>query len=251
MLTLLFAFALAQPPAPAARPDLGRGPIPVAVWIDSDSGDAPRLAVYDDGTFICRVETGHVVSHYPREMVESLRRHLRRFGPLSGLRPRYSMNPGATDLSTARLYVDLGSEAPLATEVYGLSDGYFEWLALTDQTPPLGVIAVQGYLSTRRCHGGQPWTPEYIEVRLWPAEGAPGSATSWPKEWPGLDSEAAVSHGRSFSIFLPGTMRDQVRRVLRLPWGPVEVLLAGKRWTGSVRDVFPSETKWRQAFPVE
>lgn len=251
----------AEPPAF----DPYAGPKPVLVWIQTDpwamvlGADTPRLTLYDDGTMICIAKDS---SGFPTHLRSKLSPHdldqelqkIQALGTLSGLKRRYDIASGVTDLPTARFYLDLGGGPPVATEVYGLMardtalPGFTTTpgMRVTEGLPD-SLAALHQHLANATCEGA-PWIPEYVEIMLWPYEYAPQKSIRWPVEWPGLDSPEAKQRGDSYSIYLPGSTLKELRAFLqtRNEKGAVEV--GGKKWAASYRHVFPSEPVWSKAF---
>jgi hypothetical protein len=82
---------------------------------------------------------------------------------------------------------------------------------------------------------------------IWPFDHAKEVSIIWPKDWPGLDSARAIKRRDSYSIFLDGSMRAELQKLLsqRKETGAVEI--GGKKWAVEFRSVFPSEPVWRKA----
>lgn len=238
------------------------GPQPLVAWIQTDpwamvlGADTPALALYEDGTLICRearqgATPEYLVSTLTPARLEEIRQHVLGLGSLAALKPRYSL-ARVTDMPTARLFLDLGQGAPVTTEVYGLVARDDRAPASSTKpdpdSPPVSVLLLHEYLAGLRCEGGTTWTPAYVEVLLWPYEYAPDESIDWPRHWPGLTSPNAVARGDAYSIYLPGTSLKELGQLLASlkPKGALKV--DGRKWAVSYRYVFPSEPVWSKAF---
>jgi hypothetical protein len=240
------------------------GPQPFVVWIQTDpwamviGADTPRLALYEDGTAIClearpNGPSTYLAAKFTPAKLDEVRQHILGLGSFAALKPRYELTPGVSDMPTAKFFLKLDG-AQVVTEVYGLMAGDTALAGYTrspskrpPDNPPDSVISLHKYLAALRCVGGATWTPQYVEVMLWPYEYAPDESVAWPRDWPGLTSPDTLARGDAYSIYLPGTRLDELRRLLSTlkPKGALEV--GGKKWAVSYRYAFPSEPVWRKA----
>ena len=92
------------------------------------------------------------------------------------------------------------------------------------------------------------WKPAYVEAMIWPLDDAPDGLIQWPKTWPDLNSDRAVQRKSGYSIFLDGSMRDELKDFLAGEKEKGAVEIDGRKWTVASRPVFPSEPVWRKAF---
>ena len=261
---LLCALGLLLAASGAAEPGAfspHAGPRPVLVWIQTDpwamviGADTPMVSLYEDGALICVARGGDNSTVYLQKRLsvqdrDEMVRTIRTLGTFSGLKARYDVVSGVTDMPSTRFYLDLGGGPSIATEIHGLALKDTPMTKVThrkvDQLPA-SLAALHKYLAAIPCEGA-PWIPEYIEVMLWPYEYAPDDSIHWPSDWPSLDSPRAMRRGDSYSIYIPGPSVDRLRAFLktRKERGAVEV--GGKKWAASYRYVFPSEPVWMKAF---
>ena len=119
--------------------------------------------------------------------------------------------------------------------------------------PPAKLLGIHKFLAAIDEKDSAPWTPEYIEVMLYPwGTHAPETGVDWPEGWPDLRSRAQLkghdlaNHDVFYSLFLDAKLLPEVRKLLAKKVDAVK--LAGKKWMFSYRSVFPSEPIWRKPF---
>jgi hypothetical protein len=86
-----------------------------------------------------------------------------------------------------------------------------------------------------------PWMPEYIEVMIWPFDYAKGKAAEWPLKWPGLADPRTVKHKTTYSIFVPASQFEELRRFIARRRPTQAVRIDNKKWSVSARFPFPHE----------
>lgn len=85
------------------------------------------------------------------------------------------------------------------------------------------------------------WTPDYLEVMIWPYEYAPDESIGWPEDWPDTEAPTTMRRGDSYSIYLPYSEERRLREFLgsRKPKGAV--LINSRKWAAAVRTPLPHE----------
>jgi hypothetical protein len=155
----------------------------------------------------------------------------------------------ATDMPETSIFVDLDGYR-YVNSVYGLSwagDGNVPGRKQGVKVPK-EVRNLESLLTHLSIPGMQKWVPRYIEAMISPYEYAPEASILWPKEWPGLESDRAIRRRDSYSIFLPGSEFPRISAFLSTRKEKGAVKIEGKKWAVSIRNTFPSEPVWREAF---
>jgi len=191
-----------------------------------------------------------------------LQEFLIRVSPISkvkGIKAFYNIAPNTTNQPRSCFYFRL-NEAEIITQVYGLTLPGTDLDPFTrvpgendpDELPPQ-LLEVHKFLGGLDVQGTTEWTPDYIEVMLWPwGKNAPKEGVAWPNRWPDLRSERALrgcdllAQAEFYSVFLDARVFPQVDAVLKLDVDAVD--LDGRRWMFDFRYAYPSEPTWRKPF---
>lgn len=91
----------------------------------------------------------------------------------------------------------------------------------------------------------EPWTPEKIEVIVWPYDTS--DAVDWPAEWPNLGDPLAVARQEVTSIYLDYAELDALRELM--DDASAVRLNDGQTYTLTTRIPFPHEVIWPMGGP--
>jgi len=237
------------------------GPKPLAIviqtqpWASVIGADNPRFAMYDDGTLIFLASATNANAYLratlsKKELAE-FKEKLKPVFAVKDLKDRYTMGRPATDQPSTLFYLRQ-EDRELTASVYGLTRRTATNRSGTtvqlggQEVVPSELLELYKYCSSMH-RPGEEWIPRYVEVMVWPYDYAPEESIVWPNEWPNFKGPRAMQRGNSYSIFLDGNAKPELRRFLatRKEKGAVEI--EGKKWAASWRDVFPSEPIWREA----
>jgi len=261
LLPFLFACCLAAPGAVLACGDSTTAearPIVVMVvtnpWTMVVGADEPAFVAYADGQVIYREkdEQGavrHMAVCLGADRLHELTDQLRALAPGVGQDEWLELS-SLTDQPETRLYLDVDGRVR-DTTVYGdlhpQSPEYqpLNWKA--DELPA-DVAALHDFLAQLHYPDAREWVPARLEVIVWDYHYAPDPSIHWPKRWPGIHSPGSVKHRKSYSIFLPGSERDALVAFLRTRSERGAVEIDGRKWSVSVRSVFPGAERWTSAF---
>ena len=248
----------------AAEFDPFDGPVPVAVFIQTDpwamviGSDTPRVAIYENGDviFAKKVREGliyHRVS-LDKAGLEEVRKQIEPLFVLKDIGPRYNIRPNVTDQPEAMFFLH-NDHREIATSVYGLSatgtrlPGYTQFPTGEKSTvPPDALLKLHAWLVELDYPNSAEWVPKYIEVMAWDYSYAPDASIQWPKVWPSLDSDRAVKRGKSYSIFLDGSLLSDLQKFLAKQNEKGAVEFEGRKMAVSYRFAFPGERNWHKAF---
>jgi hypothetical protein len=246
-----------------------KGPKPLVVFLQTDpwelviGTETPVVVFYDDHDLIFVKRTPKAASYHHKRLSEAeakdFLKHVSPVYEVKELKRSYDLAPNTTDMPEARfLFHKDGGD--LTTEVRGLMlpktslPAYTRFPSKTQpDKPPAELFAIHKFLATIDYKGSVPWTPEYVEVMLYPwGDHAPETGVDWPKDWPGLQSERALQ-GRDlvnrdvfYSVFLDAKLLPEVRKLLTEKVDAVN--LGGRKWMFNFRYVFPNEPTWRRPF---
>jgi hypothetical protein len=237
------------------------GPKPVAVLIQSDpwamvvGADTPRVAIYEGGEVIFAKKINETLAYHHTTLDEvafaDLLRQMRSVAAVKTLKARYDI-AGLTDQPEAMFYLRDGARE-LTTVVYGLWDPetkspLYANLPGNREAPPNELLQLHKWLCALDSAKSEPWVPKYVEAMLWSYSYAPDPSIHWPKDWPSLKSDRAITRQSGHSIFLDGAVLPKLQKFLttRKEKGAIE--LDGKKWAVVYRYTFPSEPTWRAAF---
>lgn len=107
---------------------------------------------------------------------------------------------------------------------------------------PEALLNVYDNLTSFDHEDAEIWTPEYIEVMIWPYERAPDESIMWPEKWPDINSTSTRKRRRdAYSIYLPFEEREALNDFLRTKKEKGAVLMNNRKWTISLRTPFPHE----------
>jgi len=260
-LLLLLSLLLSLPGADAAPFQPFDGPRPLAVLIETSPwrmvlcADPPKFVLYEDGQVIYRKDVPDAPTRYlwkrltPQEL-QRLKATLAGFGPFRHVDKLLEL-ADISDQPETKLYLNF-DQTRLATTVYGMNvfkrspeDGRSA-VAL-----PLSVRRLYVYLAALELPGATPWTPAYVEAMAWDYSYATQASIAWPRQWPGLHAPTTIRRADMYSIFIPGTQKDALAAFLATQRAQGAVDIDGKKFSVSVRSVFPGEPVWRQAFARE
>jgi len=205
----------------------GQLPMPEVVLIEHDpwkevlGSDSPRLALYEDGRVIFREGEEYRSVQLSAEELRSFRKSLAIADD-----PAFS---GGYNVALATDQPDnfllLYRAEPVYLNVYGSLDDE----QVVSRLPQPVRDAYKMLRSFRHARSEQ-WMPDEIEVMVSPYEYAPEPAIKWNQDWPGLSHPSTVQRGDSYSLFLPSSQLENLRRFLatRNPRGAVEI--DGRKW---------------------
>jgi hypothetical protein len=235
--------------------DAFAGPTPLAVvirtdpWLDVIGSDNPTFVLYDDRRVIYLEKASRSKASYRSKQLSpaefsALEEKLESFVDPTPVPRRLNLAPGWTDMPWSHYYINVRDKR-MVTSVYGMDGPPAEiGEAKEGIAPPESLKRLDLFASSVHFDATTEWTPDYLEVMVWPYEYAPEPSIVWPKDWPALDSARAKKRGGGYSIFFPGAEKARLEAFLRTrnPKGAVEI--GGRKWAVSVRPVFPSEPIW-------
>jgi hypothetical protein len=85
------------------------------------------------------------------------------------------------------------------------------------------------------------WTPDYLEVMIWPYEYAPDESIEWPADWPNIDSPSTTRRGDSHSLYVPYSEQARLFDFLKSRKAKGAVLINDRKWSAAVRTPLPHE----------
>ena len=260
-------------PAEKPAPETGeQSPRPVLAlvehnpWLMVIGSDSPSFALYDDGTVIFLKRVGEPDATIRTVKLEAAEfRRLVSSLPLQALidlpESEYTAS-SATDQTTTVVHTWRDGKRK-SVSVYGdvrSGVGLLTRKAEKKESPEDHMLSIdvegipQPVLKTvERLIGfdhprAERWLPREVEVMIWPYEYAPDESRPWPKEWPGLkDPKTRRRAGKSFSLYLPSTELEALRKFLARRREKQAILIDGKKWAVSIRLPFPSEREWLSA----
>ncbi|GHU35291.1 hypothetical protein AGMMS50256_30240 [Betaproteobacteria bacterium] len=203
-------------------------------WLMVIGSDSPLAACYADGLMIfldpaSSSNSGQSGPGYKSVRLDAAERGelQARMKALDTLQPYYELSH-ATDQPTTQLVFRSGGKLRQSSAYGGVPAEMAQFIGF------LGNLQMQAYARAAN------WKPAFLEIMLWPFEHARGEPTPWPKEFPGLDSPAAVKRGKdSYSLYQPAAREEKFRDFLKTRRGAV--LLDGKKWAVAMRVPFPHE----------
>ncbi len=207
-------------------------------WLIVIGSDSPTFALYSDGHVIARnAETSAYVS--TRLPAAEQKELLGRIAPESFLEldEHYSASD-RTDQPTNQLHVWIDGKRK-SVSVYGPLRREKE---ARDRTPPVFLQAFDAIVKI--APQTSPWTPELIEVLIWPYEHSPMEPLSWPDSWPNFESATPRGSEGLHQLFLSGTELDKLQQFVRSLGPKQAVSLGGRKWAISYRLPFPNEEAW-------
>ncbi len=244
-------------------------PRPVVVLIEEDpwltviGSDMPRLAIYDDGTIIYRLDPEKHPSELENEFPSynqavlsegEMNELFAKLNPTAfrELKGFYNVTPNVTDEPTVDLYL-YADGVEKAVSVYGFgceNDGPPPSERMPDDPKPYPLPAQFGEayaaLVSLSPKASEKWIPPELELMVWPFEYAK-ETIPWPSGWPTLSDPRTVNrHEDSYSLYMPGTKLEEVQAFLKARNGAVT--LEGEKWSIGMRYPFPGEPTWDKAF---
>ena len=236
------------------------GPQPIAVLIQENprvaviGAETPRIAIYENGDVIyCRDSPKQKQPFYLKAKLSfgalsPVMEQLNAVTQMQDLKRFYSLTDVA-DRGRALFYLQVDGKM-VVTSVYGLTPAAASEADLHSGNNPglAAVIKLYQYLQTIEFTESEPWRPVYIEAMIWPDEDSSDAVIGWLKGWPDLDSPRARKRPHGWSIFLDGSMQDDLAHLLVKQGEKGAVEISGKKWSVAYRSTFPSEPVWRKAF---
>ena len=213
--------------------------------------DRPLFVAYSDGTIIFPTHhVGSIPDRYAavrltRGGVDSVLSHLGDDRALFGLDSLYDYAPRASDQHS--FYLLLPEDSGM--KLIDVRAGVDKFDNPTAEVPAPFRRLYSNLMSFSPSHATS-WTPESVEVLVWPYEYAPDNQPlAWPSQWPGFESPRW--HRRAN----PVVGED---RTIRLPYSDVKTLdsllsrqrrtqaigIGGHKWTLNYRWIFPFEDDW-------
>ncbi len=214
-------------------------------WNPVLSSDSPTFVAYETGQVIYR--SGEADDQYSGYMTVTLGEDA-----LAALLDE--INVGA--IAELQDYYDLAlmTDQPIQTFTVrsdhgSLTDvgvyGSLEHDADVRAAAPEMLVAAFDFMTSYDNPDAEPWTPEKIEVILWPWDTS--GAVDWPEAWPQLDSPFAVPRESVTSIYLDYAELDDLRALME---GADAVRLDGATYALSTRIPFPHEVVWPMGGPM-
>jgi hypothetical protein len=235
--------------------DAYKGPAPLAVLLETDpwamliGADTPRIVIYEDGTVIFRILTPHKNTSYytvklPEEQLQEISDNIQSFGRFDELDNDYDVEPDLTDQPAVKIYLNLSGKEYIA-RIYGLSAANINE---TSALLPPQISRLYKYLCDLTFGNSKEWVPEYVTIIVWPFEHAAEKPVEWPSNWPGLKSPFSFRQDDSYSIFIEGKELPRVRELLEMLQPNFPLLIEDRKWTASLKYIFPSEHVWFYKF---
>jgi hypothetical protein len=241
-------------PQPGGQSNAAAGRRPVVIiyemnpWLQVIGSDSPSFALYEDGLVIFGRPAAGGGSEYASAKIgtqelDSLVRSL----PIKQffeLEPRYETTL-ATDQPTTVINLWDG-DGLKRVSVYG-------GLKRTDndrkEGAPAAFVEVYEKLKGLRPAGASLWTPEKVELMIWPYDSA-GEIMPWPKGWPDTKHPETKKRGDdpgeiSYSIYL-SWRQYQVLKGMAKARHLDALFIDGRKWAFSFRFPFPGEDSWRK-----
>ncbi|WP_420469550.1 hypothetical protein [Brevundimonas sp. FT23042] len=237
------AQAASVQPGEAARPLLVL--IEADPWASVVGADSPRLALYDDGVIIYRKDGAYRAARLAAGEVESFMSALQPEA-LTELAGAYSISEW-TDQPTTDIFL-LRDGRYLQVQVYGSMDPAapkLDGVSFADPARlPHPLLEAYRRMVAFDPDGAVVWSPEAIEVMIWPYEYAPEESIVWPAHWPGLSDPETRQRGDDYSLFVPASEGAALRSFLQGRRQRGAVLIDGRKWAVSTRLPFPKEEEW-------
>lgn len=247
------------------------GPEPELVWVQPNpwamviGSDTPQFVLYATGQVIFAKIDKHVATYHScalnESQIDEIRQKIAAVAKVKTLKDWYTL-VHVTDQEVAQFFMrPHPKDDPIIVEAYGLDypigdspesrELAYEKKQYPDEKRdelPAEVLALDRYLGSFDVKDCPVWQPQYIEVMIWPFDGAAKAPIAWPKGWPGLDSERAMArHDGAYSIFLDGSKLPELQKLLASLDAYSAINLDGKKWSVAFRPVMPSEPVWRTA----
>ena len=214
-------------------------------WNPVLSSDSPSFVAYETGQVIYRggeaddKTRGYMTVTLDEDALAALLDEIN-VGAIAELQDYYDLAP-MTDqpIQTFTVRSDHGSLTDVG--VYG-SLGHD---ADVRAAAPAALVAAFDLMVNYSHEDAAPWTPEKIEVILWPWDTS--GAVDWPAEWPQLDSPFAVQRESVTSIYLDYAELDNLRALME---DADALRLDGQTYALTTRIPFPHEVVWPTAGPM-
>ncbi|WP_124328539.1 hypothetical protein [Desulfonema ishimotonii] len=168
------------------------------------------------------------------------------------LRNSYNLCPNILGSTTVEIYMSDGKNSK-AVSVYGYG---IELEKIHDRIPypdkndklPDEFRRIFRKLTGLNFIEAEKWTPDYIEIMIWPYGNAPEKSANWPSGWPSLSHPLTRKRGDSYSLYMPGLEKNDLNDFLDNLKPKQAVLINGDKWSVDCRFVFPGEPLWMKAF---
>ncbi len=232
------------------------GPQPLAVLVEEDplapvvGAETPHIAIYENGDVIYAREgsgkrgTTYFYAKLSYEALSAITAKLETVTDLPEIKPVYSVSESPDDGSALFYFHVDGRETVIS--VHGLNRQGEK--AAHSGNLPAAIRELYDYLWTLDFQEARRWHPVYVEAMVWPDDEAPGKSLPWPKSWPDLGSDRAITRGNGFSIFLDSSMQGDLEKFVSFANPDDAVEIDGRKWSLAWRPVFPSDPVWRKAF---
>jgi hypothetical protein len=200
--------------------------------------DSPTFLLYENGTVIYLRDSAYVSTKLSPTEVESFVGGLGRDN-LVRLKDSYTISEW-TDQPTSVLSVRTDDTNYKKISIYGdlrsLRADSAEAIPLPDEL----TRALRRVLKYNNANSS-PWMPEYIEVMIWPFDYAKGKVADWPAKWPGIADKKTIKHKNTYSIFIPESQYDELKKFMAQLKETQAVRIDNKKWAVSTRFPFPHE----------
>jgi len=208
-------------------------------WAMVVGSDTPSFVLYSDGTVIFWSKAENAGRYLTTKLSVS-----EVDGLVGGLRPRelahladsYSVDEG-TDAPTNVLVIHTEDAPSKKISVYGSIRLITDNQVALPESLKADLIRLDSYSNP----SAVVWTPERVEVIVWPFDYARGTSLKWPSDWPGINSSTTVKRKQTYSIFLPYADWPKLQKLLASRKQTEAVLIDGKKWAYSVGFPFPHE----------
>jgi len=212
-------------------------------WAMVVGSDSPTFVLYENGTVIYLRESTYFSTKLNPSEVESFVSGL---GPdtLTRLKDSYQLSQ-ASDQRTNVLVVRTDSTNYKEISIYGSIRSLKTESGKTSPNIPLPAELIHALRRALRYDNtkASAWMPEFIEVMIWPFDYAKGKVAAWPANWPELADKKTVKHKELYSLVVPESQYEQLKKFIAQLKPTQAVRIDGKKWAVSTRFPFPHETE--------
>ncbi len=235
-------------PTPIPHPQFKlEGPRPLIIWLENDpwrmviGSDSPAFALYEDGQVIFLREDefgdiGYVSTQLSTTELDQFLDQLAIDPEFFKLDLSYEVSDW-TDQPSHTLLIHKDHQFQ-RVQVYGDLRGDAEAQART----PRPFLELVQQLSTYDHPQAVAWTPDEIEIMVWPYDVS--DAFAWPEGWPDLEHPNTWHRGdHSYSIYLNMSQFEQLWEIVEEE-SPSAFLINDRTWTYGYRYPFLNEHLW-------
>jgi len=212
-------------------------------WLMVVGSDSPTFVLYDSNRAIWRANGEDGPEFRTDVLTDEEANDLQSMADALLNLDEYISLSDWTDQPTQEIYF-WSSNGLAQRTLYGSlrsSQGTTQGESKVRQVAPEPFLNLFDALANFNRTNAESWTPEYVEVMIWPYDYAPDESIEWPADWPDIYSPTTIRRGDSYSLYVPYSEKPKLTEFLKSRNAKGAVLISEHKWAAAIRTPLPHE----------